>query len=165
MAGFPTRGRPVVIGFDGSDEALRAVEAAGRLLPGSAAVVVHVHSAAPLAPLAPPPPGAPTLPPLPGAAPIDDAEVERIAKRVADAGVAAADAAGLRARPALCLGDGASDVAHAIADAAREHDAAVIVVGSHGRSGVKALLLGSVSRALLGISSIPVLVVPPAGDE
>jgi nucleotide-binding universal stress UspA family protein len=159
MAESPTRGRPVIIGFDGSDEALQAVEAAGRLLPGSTAVVVHVRSAAPLAP---PAAGAPTLP---VAAPIDDAEVERIAKQVLDAGVRAAEAAGLRAQPAMSRGEGASDVAHAIADAAREHDAAVIVVGSRGRSPVKAALLGSVSSGLLGISSVPVLVVPLAKND
>ena len=162
MAESPTRGRPVIIGFDGSDEALQAIEAAGRLLPGSPAVVVHVRSAAPLAP---PPAGAPTLPPLPGAAPIDDAEVERIAKQVVDAGVRAAEAAGLRAQPALTRGAGVSDVAHALADAAREHDAAVIVVGSRGRSRVKEALLGSVSSSLLGISSIPLLVVPLAEND
>jgi nucleotide-binding universal stress UspA family protein len=162
MAESPTPGRPVIIGFDASDEALQAVEAAGRLLRGDTAVVVHVHSAAPLAP---PPAGAPALPPLPGAAPIDEAEVERLAKQVVDAGVSAAKAAGFRAQPALSRGDRASDVAHAIADAAREHDAAVIVVGSRGRSGVKAALLGSVSSALLGTASIPVLVVPPAEDD
>jgi nucleotide-binding universal stress UspA family protein len=158
----PASGRhPIVVAFDGSDEALRAIETAGRVMPGAAAIVVHVGSAGPIAP---PAAGAPLLPPLPGTAPVEDADVERIAKEVADAGVRAAEAVGLRAEPATSRGDGASDVAHAIVDVARKHDAALIVVGSRGRSGVKAALLGSVSSALLGIASIPVLVVPPTEE-
>lgn len=38
---------------------------------------------------------------------------------------------------------------------------AVVVVGSHGRSALKRLLLGSVSTALCQRSSAPVLVIPP----
>jgi nucleotide-binding universal stress UspA family protein len=162
MTDPPTGGQPLVIGFDGSDEAMRAIEVAGRLLPGSPAVVVHVGA---VVTLAPPPAGAPTLPPLPSAAPVDDAEVERIAGGVADAGVDAARAAGLDARPVTSRGGGASEVAHAIAHVAQEHDAAVIVVGSRGRSAMKAAILGSVSSALLGITSVPVLVVPPAHER
>ena len=156
MTDPPARGQPLVIAFDGSEAAMRAIAAAGRLLPGSAAIVVHVGATAALAP---PPAGAPTLPPLPSAA-VDDAELDRIARGVADAGVDAAHAAGLTARAVTVRGGGASEVAHALADVAQEHDAAVIVVGSRGRSGIKAAILGSVSRELLGITSVPVLVVP-----
>jgi nucleotide-binding universal stress UspA family protein len=51
-------------------------------------------------------------------------------------------------------------VAAALADHAAEREAAVIVVGSRGRSASRELLLGSVAKALLHHARCPVLVVP-----
>jgi nucleotide-binding universal stress UspA family protein len=51
-------------------------------------------------------------------------------------------------------------VAAALADYAAERGAAVIVVGSRGRSASRELLLGSVAKALLHHARRPVLVVP-----
>ncbi len=53
-------------------------------------------------------------------------------------------------------------VAQALASAADDLDAEMIVVGSRGRSDVASLTLGSVSHKLLHVSRRPVLVVPPA---
>ncbi|MCW7987409.1 hypothetical protein XF35_19685 [Streptomyces platensis subsp. clarensis] len=39
---------------------------------------------------------------------------------------------------------------------------ALLVVGSHGRTGLRRLMLGSVSAETLHTASCPVLVVPPA---
>jgi nucleotide-binding universal stress UspA family protein len=50
----------------------------------------------------------------------------------------------------------------ATADAVR---ADLIVMGSHGRTGVRHLLLGSVADAVLRRASAPVLIVPPHADE
>ena len=38
----------------------------------------------------------------------------------------------------------------------------VLVVGTHGRTGMTKLLLGSVTEKLIRLSPIPVLTVPPA---
>lgn len=53
--------------------------------------------------------------------------------------------------------------AHALADAARESGAEVIVVGTRGHTALAGLLLGSVTQRLLHIAPCPVLAVPTAG--
>ena len=51
------------------------------------------------------------------------------------------------------------DVADTLIDIARERGAAVVVVGSHGISGLRKRLLGSVSRKLIEHCDRPVLVI------
>ncbi|MGB9039796.1 MAG: universal stress protein [Acinetobacter calcoaceticus] len=46
-----------------------------------------------------------------------------------------------------------------IIEAAQELNADLIVMGSHGRTGVRKLVLGSVAQKVLGESHIPVLIV------
>lgn len=55
------------------------------------------------------------------------------------------------------------DVAEEICGLARRLAVDVVCVGTQGRSGVAAIVLGSVARAVLTASPKPVLVVPPAG--
>jgi len=55
--------------------------------------------------------------------------------------------------------------AHAIAEAAAEAHADVIVAGSRGHTPLAGLLIGSVTQRLLHISPCPVLVVPAVGKE
>jgi nucleotide-binding universal stress UspA family protein len=43
--------------------------------------------------------------------------------------------------------------------AAKQHGADLIVMGSHGKSGIERLLVGSVSERVIGHSHCPVLVV------
>jgi nucleotide-binding universal stress UspA family protein len=52
-----------------------------------------------------------------------------------------------------------------IADIADEHDAAMIIMGSRGLTGVRSMLLGSVSNALAHHAERPTLVIrqPVAG--
>ena len=52
------------------------------------------------------------------------------------------------------------DVATAVTEAARRHDATLIVVGTHGRTGVKRLVLGSTAELVVRHADRPVLVVP-----
>ncbi|WP_407305294.1 universal stress protein [Acinetobacter sp.] len=46
-----------------------------------------------------------------------------------------------------------------IVQAAEESNADLIIIGSHGRTGLKKLFLGSVAQSVLGESRIPVLIV------
>lgn len=51
--------------------------------------------------------------------------------------------------------------AHAILGWLESHPADLLVVGTHGRTGVKHLLMGSVAEKLVRLSPVPVLTVPP----
>jgi nucleotide-binding universal stress UspA family protein len=55
------------------------------------------------------------------------------------------------------------DPGESILEAARSERASLIVVGSHGRSGVGRFLIGSVSDEVIRHSLVPVLVVGPSG--
>lgn len=55
----------------------------------------------------------------------------------------------------------AGDVAEEICGLANRLGVDVVCVGTHGRTGVAAALLGSVARAVIATSTRPVLVVPP----
>jgi len=72
--------------------------------------------------------------------------------------------AGVETRSRLLKGHGerADDL---IADAVRESGADLLVVGSHGRRGVRRLLLGSVAENLIRKAGVSVLVVRGRGQE
>lgn len=88
---------------------------------------------------------------------LDEEEVERKvqgqAKDLKDAGINASFEQ---------LGATAGGAAHAVADAANEFGAQLIVVGTRGQGPLSGLLLGSVTQRLLHVSPCPVLAVPPA---
>ena len=65
----------------------------------------------------------------------------------------------------LRIVNGTDDVPSLIAKAARELDAGLIVVGTHGWGGFRAAVLGSVARGLLRAASCPVLAIPPERDR
>ncbi|WP_456475439.1 universal stress protein [Candidatus Pyrohabitans sp.] len=48
-----------------------------------------------------------------------------------------------------------------IVEAAKRLHCDLIVLGSHGHSGLEKILLGSVAERVIGISPVPVVVVPP----
>jgi nucleotide-binding universal stress UspA family protein len=66
------------------------------------------------------------------------------------------------ARPTVRV---ASDPALAIVDFAKEIHADLIVIGTHGRTGVSRLLMGSVAEHVVRTAPCPVLVVRPAEHE
>jgi nucleotide-binding universal stress UspA family protein len=57
---------------------------------------------------------------------------------------------------------GTTAVATLIAEAAKDLDADLIVVATHGAGGLTVALMGSVARALCHTAETPVLVIPPA---
>ena len=63
----------------------------------------------------------------------------------------------LKAEPHAVPDD--ANVADTLIDLARQRDAAAIVVGSHGTSGLRSLILGSVSHKVVAHCDRPVIVV------
>lgn len=98
--------------------------------------------------------------------PLDDAEaivreviqgrLDAVAQRIAEAYPSLdVEARVVEGHPANCLVDVADEV-----------DAKIIVMGTHGLTGLRKLLLGSVTQQLLSLSKRPVLVVrDPAEDD
>jgi nucleotide-binding universal stress UspA family protein len=66
--------------------------------------------------------------------------------------------AGKRAETAL-LETGGERIASVIEGEARRWQADLIVIGTHGRSGLSRLLLGSVAEGVVRVASVPVLLV------
>ena len=98
-----------------------------------------------------------------GALAISATEVARVEQQWAEQGQALADAvgsvaakAGVKARSVTMRSD---LVAEAILGAARKHKCDLVVMASHGRRGIKRLLLGSETQHVLTHGNIPVLVL------
>lgn len=86
-----------------------------------------------------------------------DAATEAEAQATASAGAERAQAQGMAATALAIQAEGS--VASAILEAADEHHATSVVVGSRGLSGFHSALLGSVSNAIVHHSALPVVVV------
>ncbi|MEA2253564.1 MAG: hypothetical protein QOJ82_408 [Solirubrobacteraceae bacterium] len=143
----------VIVGYDGSDDAERAVAATAALFPGARAVVVTVWRPILEAILAV------SLGPAPVISDPADADERqrRAAEDLARQGARRATAAGLRAEPVAVRGKG--PIWEVIEEVARDHDAAVITCG-RGKESTRLELLGSVAAGLVAHASRPVLVVP-----
>jgi osmotically inducible protein OsmC len=149
----PPADGPLLLCYDGSDDAKHAIERAGRLLSGRDALVVTVwHPTRQLGSFA-----------FAGATDsmFDFVEGNRAAAelgaRVAADGVRVAERAGLHAEPIAVEATG--PVWKTIVDIADRHDAATIVMGSRGLTGLRSLLLGSVSSAIVHHADRPTLVI------
>ena len=55
----------------------------------------------------------------------------------------------------------AADVSNAIVQYAQEHEADYIAMATHGRSGLKRLILGSTAELVVRHATVPVLLYPP----
>ena len=94
---------------------------------------------------------------------VDNAEMARVEAlwseqgqgRAAEA-VAMAEAAGVKAKAVTARSD---LVAEAILAAVRKHRCDLVVMASHGRKGIKRLLLGSETQHVLTHGTVPVLVL------
>lgn len=84
--------------------------------------------------------------------------------RVLQDGMALAHTAGVEADKLLFDNLGGR-LAEVIANAAREWDADLIVVGTHGRRGVGRLLLGSGAEQIIRLAPVPVLVIRSSADS
>jgi nucleotide-binding universal stress UspA family protein len=142
-------GGPVLFAYDGSALAAKAIERAGRdLASGRDALVVCVWQPADV-----------------GFEPVTkrhfdaDAatEVKKAAQETADYGASLARDAGFGATGLVVE---AAPTWQGIVDVAQEHDASVIVLGTHRHSGLVGHLIGSVAAAVVSHAKCPVLVVP-----
>jgi nucleotide-binding universal stress UspA family protein len=149
---------PVLIAYDGSEVARAAVRQAAELFAGRPALVATVWEPG-LAVVAMGRPDALGMSTVPDPATVE--AIDRLqrehASTVAADGAELARSLGLAAAP-QAVPDGV-DVADTLIDIARQRGAAVVVVGSHGISGLRSRLLGSVSRKLIEHCDRPVLVI------
>jgi nucleotide-binding universal stress UspA family protein len=151
-----TRGL-VLFAYDGSELAKLAIDEAARELgPGRDALVVTVWQPFDVGFL---PAGDLRF----DAARISD--VRDAAQQTAAEGASLAEAAGFDARSAAAE---ATPIWKGIVKLAHEHDASLIVLGSHGRTGLASVLIGSVAEAVAAHSRRSVLIIhrreasPPA---
>ena len=156
---------PILIAYDGSEVSRAAVRHAAELFAGRPAVLATVWEPG----LAAVQVGLPdsmgmgmgmgmgTLPPDPATVEAVDRSQREHASTVAADGAEFARSLGLVAEPQAVPDE--VDVADTLIDIARGRGAAVVVVGSHGISGLRKRLLGSVSRKLIEQCDRPILVV------
>ena len=126
---------PILFAYDGSDLARAAIDEAGRQLSTQRrAVAVTVWE----------PLGVNTFFPA-GAIPVNEEVVEDLVKgaeEMAAEGAARAEAAGFQAEAVATDG---SPIWKRIVDVAQERKASLVVLGSHGRTGLSWVMLGSVA--------------------
>ena len=147
---------PLLIGYDGSDSAKRAIACAADLFPGRRSLVLHVWE--PLSAVASVPP----LPGLQGLLVSGLAEMDKLGRdasqTVAEDGARQAQEAGLAAEPLSEQREGRAW--RAILAIAREREAPLIVVGRRGASAAEMALVGSISGGVVQHAEGAVLVVP-----
>ncbi|MGX6448446.1 universal stress protein [Patulibacter sp. S7RM1-6] len=146
---------PILIAYDGSENADHAIDAAGELLGGGPAEVLHawepVRVRAAVFAVAHDE-GADLL-----------AREEDRAREIAERGVTRAAAAGFAARGDARRAHGPAW--QAIDARADELAPRMIVMGTRGLTGVRSALAGSVSRLVAAHAQAPVLTIPLPPDE
>ena len=146
-------GGPLILCYDGSEGAREAIRHAGGLFPGRRALVVTAWKSVVIA-------GSLGMggeaAPMVNIVELDREAAER-AGRLADEGVRIAHGVGLQAEPLAVKAAG--PVWETIIEIAECHDAATIVMGSRGVTGLRAMFLGSVSNAIVHRADRPTLIV------
>jgi nucleotide-binding universal stress UspA family protein len=141
-----TRG-PIVLCYDGSPDAQKAIEFVGASLGGRRVVVVTAWE-----------PYLPALTGHPGWPVTGDEPMKDNAARLAAEGCERARVCNLEASPRV---EEANDgVARAILDAADDEHADLIVIGTRGLTGLQRLVLGSVAREVAHHARRPIAIVP-----
>ena len=92
---------------------------------------------------------------LSGVSPAAVEDMIRKAKRYVGEVKSQADSAGLKTETFVLEGE---DAYRKITEFAKEHNINIIVMGSHGRTGLSRLLIGSVAEKIIGYAHCPVLV-------
>jgi nucleotide-binding universal stress UspA family protein len=148
----------ILICYDGSPDARAAIQHAGQLLDGEPAVVLSVWE--PFVDLLARTPAGLGVAPGLDVREVDDA-TRKSAQERAEEGAELARGAGLNAQARARAQQ--TTVANAIVTEADELGASAIVMGSRGLTGIKSLLLGSVSHAVIQHAETTVIVVPSPG--
>lgn len=144
--------RPVLMCFDGSASAQHAIDVAASLLGNRRAVVLTVWSS---------PIGMAAHGMAAAGADYKKEQEQRASDSAAEGSRLARDA-GLNAVPLTAWGNPEDGTARTILNIADEQDANLIVLGARGLSGLRSLMLGSVSHGVVNPSHRPVLVAPGA---
>ncbi len=141
--------RRILVAVDGSDAASAGLREALRLAKseGAQLFILHVvNEAMPYTPLA-------------GAPPVNFIEIlQESGRRVLEQARGEAHAAGVPATTLLVESDERS-AAHGILEQARKHEADLIILGTHGRRGLRRLVLGSDAELVVRGAPAPVLLV------
>jgi nucleotide-binding universal stress UspA family protein len=146
----------ILIAYDGSDDARAAVESAAKLFPGASVTVLTVWEPF-VEVVARSSVGYGMVPSIPDSDEVDQAST-KAADRTAAEGVELAAKLGLQAEPLTFAQT--STTARAILAEADKLGASAIVMGSRGLTGVKSMLLGSVSHEVIQHADRTVVVVP-----
>ena len=150
--------KKILVAFDGSDAAIRAIEKIAELLGSQREVVIFtVWEANLIAPHAI----------TSGLTLTSNREIisqvihaaQDHAQQVADCGVEIANQCGLKASSRIS--SNAKSVKASIINAITQHDICLLVVGSHQHGALSSIFLGSTTQALLQEVVLPVLVVRP----
>ncbi|APT93376.1 universal stress protein [Corynebacterium phocae] len=157
-------GQTMLIAFDGSEEAARALEYAAKLLrPEVVEILTAWEPAALQAARAVSRTGMHQSTVGAESNAIEDDPAYAEAKELCRQGVAVAEGLGLAGRAHLV--EVSTNIAAAIVESAHELDVDVIVTGTRGLTGLRAWWNSSTAEHIVRNSGVPVFVVPPEEEE
>jgi nucleotide-binding universal stress UspA family protein len=142
--------RTIVVGVDGSAGAAEALRWAADLARQTGAHLVAVHAFEPLAWIGRAEP------------PLDFVRLaDEVGRRLAQEWCSGIEASGVELSTVV-IDD---EPTIALTQAAEQHEADLVVVGTRGLGRIKRIVLGSVARKLPEVAGRPVTIIPPPGAE